>query len=63
MTISELALNLIEHSDEPVEQIDLARAAQLIGYLDPNNDLPENLTPEAFMEAWNEIAPCDPTVE
>lgn len=57
MTISELALNLIEHSDEPVTQIDLDRAAQLIGYLDPDNDLPEDLTPEAFMEAWNEIVP------
>ena len=56
MTIRELAMNLIEHADEsPVEKIGLARAAEIIGWLDKDSDLPEDLTPEAFMEAFNDI--------
>ena len=55
MTTRELAMNLIEHADETPTVIDLARAAELIGWLDPDSDLPEDLTPEAFAEAWNDI--------
>lgn len=56
MTIRELALNLIEHADtSPVEKIDLDRSAEIIGWLDPDSGLPEDLTQEAFMEAWNDI--------
>jgi len=55
MTVRELALNLIEHADETPEPIDLTRAAELIGWLDPDSGLPEDLTPESFMEAWNDI--------
>lgn len=55
MTIHELALNLIEHADETPTEIDLDRAAELIGWLDPDSDLPEDLTPEAFMAEWNDI--------
>lgn len=56
MTIRELAQNLIEHADEtPVEKIDIARAAEIIGWLDKDSDLPEDLTPEAFMAAFNDI--------
>lgn len=55
MSIYELALNLIEHADETPEEIDLNRAAEIIGWLDPDSDLPEDLTPEAFMAAWNDI--------
>lgn len=55
MTISELALNLIEHADDTPKEIDLDRAAQLIDWLDPDSDLPEDLEPSAFMDAWNEI--------
>ena len=56
MTIHELALNLIEHANEsPVEKINIARAAEIIGWLDPDTDLPEDLSPEAFMEAFNNI--------
>ena len=55
MTIKELALNLIEHADETPTKIDLDRAAEIIGWLDPDSNLPEDLTPEAFMEAFNEI--------
>ena len=55
MTIRELALNLIEHSDETPSAIDLSRAAELISWMDPDTDLPDDLTPEAFMDAWNDI--------
>lgn len=55
MTIRDLALNLIEHADEAPEIIDLDRAAELISWMDPESDLPEDLTPEAFMDAWNDI--------
>ena len=55
MTIRELALNLIEHADETPSEIDLDRAAEIIGWLDPDTDLPGNLTPETFMAAWNDI--------
>lgn len=55
MTIHELALNLIEHADETPTEIDLDRAAELIDWLDPDSDLPADLTPEAFMTEWNDI--------
>ena len=55
MTIRELALNLIEHADDTPEVIDLARSAELISWLDHDSDLPEGLTPESFMSAWNDI--------
>lgn len=55
MTIRELALNLIEHADEELAEIDLDRATEIISWLDPDSNLPEDLTPEAFMEAFNEI--------
>jgi len=57
MTIRELATNLIEHADDTRDlvEIDLDRAAQLVGWLDPESDLPEDLTPEAFMEVWNDL--------
>lgn len=55
MTTRELALELIEHADEAPAVIDLARSAQIIGYLDPAAGIPSDLTPETFMAAWNEI--------
>lgn len=55
MTIRELALNLIEHADETPSVIDLDRAAEIIGWLDPDTDLPADMTPAAFMDAWNDI--------
>lgn len=56
MTIHDLALNLIEHSDVfPVPEISEETAAEYISWLDPDTDLPEDLTPEAFAEAWNDI--------
>lgn len=56
MTIRELALNLIEHADEsPVQKIDLNRAKEIIGWLDPDTDLPEDLNPKDFMDIFNDI--------
>ena len=55
MAIRELALNLIEHADEAPSKIDMARSAEIIGWLDPDTDLPGDIAPEAFMEAWNDI--------
>ena len=59
MTVRELAQNLIDNDREGTPTvIDLARAAQLVGWMvadDSDGDLPEDLTPESFMEAWNDI--------
>lgn len=55
MTIRELALNLIEHAEETPSPIDLDRAAEIIGWLDPDTDLPEDLNAEDFMAAFNDI--------
>ena len=55
MTIRELALHTIEHADIAPDIIDLDRAAQIIGRMNPASGLPDDLTPEAFMAAWNEI--------
>lgn len=56
MTIRELALNLIEHADEsPVQRINLDRAKEIIGWLDPDTDLPEDLNPNDFMNIFNDI--------
>ena len=57
MTIRELATNLIEHADDTLDivEIDLARSAEIVSWLDPDSDLPEDLTPESFMEIWNDL--------
>lgn len=55
MTIRELALNWIEHADGTPTEIDLDTASTYISWMDPDVGLPEDLTPEAFMEAWNDI--------
>ena len=57
MTIRDLATNLIEHADDTrdIVEIDLARAAEIVSWLDPDSDLPEDLTPEFFMETWNDL--------
>ena len=55
MSIRELALNLIEHADEAPTEIDIVRASEIIGWFDPYADLPDDLTPEAFAAAWNDI--------
>ena len=55
MTIRELAMNLIEHSDTTPSEISIARASEIIGWLDPDTDLPDGMTPEDLCNAWNEI--------
>jgi len=55
MTIYDLALNIIENADETPSVIDLDRAAEIVGWMDPDSDLPDDLTPEAFMESYNGI--------
>lgn len=61
MTIYELALNLIEHAEERPTEIDMDRAKEIISWLDPDSDLPEDLAPEPFMEAFNEIIANSPS--
>jgi len=64
MTTYELAQNLIDNDrDGTPTFIDLARATELIGWLDPDTGLPEDLTPESFMEAWNDIIRETPSVD
>ena len=55
MTINELAQNWIENADTTPTRISVERAAEYIGWMDQDTDLPEDLTPEAFAAAWNEI--------
>lgn len=58
MTIRELAENLIENDRTGGyydRKITLDEAADFIGWMDPDSDLPEDLTPESFMETWNEL--------
>lgn len=55
MTIRELAQNWIENADTTPEEITTETAAEYIGWMDKDSDLPEGLTPEAFAEAWNNI--------
>ena len=55
MTVRELAENLITHADTTPGEIDLETAKTYIGWMDPDSDLPEDLTPESFLEAWNDL--------
>lgn len=56
MTVRELAQNWIDNADTtPVPEIDIETAEQYISWMDPDTDLPEGLTAESFMKAWNDI--------
>jgi len=55
MTIKELAMNWIENADTTPGEITAEQAAEYISWMDPDTDLPEDLTPEAFAAAWNEV--------
>lgn len=57
MTIRELALNWIENSNEEVTAITREQAEEYIGWMDPDTleNLDEEMTADAFMEAWNDI--------
>lgn len=61
MTIKELAQNWMENDrtgDYAGRKITLQEAADFVGYMDQDvlENIDEPVTPEAFMEAWNEIA-------
>lgn len=60
MSIKELARNWMENDetgDYAGRKITLEDAETLIGYMDDDtlNNLDETITPEKFMEAWNEL--------
>lgn len=54
MTIKEIAMNWIENADTTPDIIDIETAEQYISWMDPEQ-IPEDMTPEAFMNAWNDI--------
>lgn len=60
MTIKELALEWIRNDrtgDYCNRKITAEEATNFVNCMDPDilEDLTENITPEAFMEAWNNI--------
>lgn len=55
MTVKELARNWILCADETPGEIDLATARVYVDSMDPGEGVPESLTPEAFMAAWNDL--------
>lgn len=58
MTIYELAQGMIENDhtgDYYDRDITLEEASDFISWMDPDTELPEDLTPEALMDAWNDI--------
>ena len=60
MTIKKLALELILNDrtgDYCNRKITAEEATNFISWMDPDvlEDLTEDITPEAFMEAWNDI--------
>ena len=62
MTINELAMSWIENdrTGDYERQITLDEAATLVGWMDSDTieSLDEEITPEKFMEAWNENFPA-----
>ena len=67
MTIKELANNWIEndHTGDYCRPITLDEAEQFIGWMDEDtiDSLDEDITPEKFMEAWNELVTYDDPIE
>ena len=60
MSTYELALNWIENANVTPGNIDLETATRCVEWIrtdmkDTDTEAPEDLTPESFMEAWNEI--------
>jgi len=59
MTIKELAQNWMENdrTGDYDRKITLEEAEMLVGYMDPDTleDLDEEITPELFMAAWNDL--------
>lgn len=55
MTVEELAMELITHSDQEPTCISVEEAEHIISLLDKSNPLPDNLTPIALQKEWNYI--------
>ena len=57
-SIHDLALNWIHNADSSdIVEIDLETAAKYVSWMDSdiNDTLQEDITPEKFMEAWNDL--------
>lgn len=52
--IREIAKTWIDNADTTPEKIDIETAKQYVAWMDPETT-PAEMTPEAFMEAWNDI--------
>lgn len=64
MTIREFVEDLYNNSQVQSETIDLSTAAMdLDNFRADGWTLPEDITPEGYMEAWNELVECRPTAD
>lgn len=57
-TVYELAQNWLDNDrtgEYSQRKITLEEAAMFVGWMDPEDDLPEDLTPERFQECWNSM--------
>lgn len=59
LTLEELIRSMQQSGDEYPEEMTVARAKQLISYLDPAN-VPANIDPKAFAALWNVLLKTDP---
>lgn len=56
MTLSEFVRNLFENSDDYTTRMDIETARQdLDNFRRSEFDMPEGITPEDYMESWNEL--------
>ena len=56
MTLSEFVRNLFENSNDYTTRMDIDTARQdLDNFRRSEFDMPEDITPEDYMEAWNEL--------
>lgn len=54
-TINELVKSMMCNSDTTPEIIDTETATTWIGWMYPDGNIPEDTTPEAFTEIWNDL--------
>ena len=56
MTLSEFVRNLWENSEDYTTRMDIETARQdLDNFRRSEFDMPEDITPESYMESWNEL--------
>lgn len=56
MTLSEFVRNLWENSSDYTQRMDIATARQdLDNFRRSEFTMPDDITPESYMEAWNEL--------